>query len=97
MSSPILAFSLISENGGIKSSDNLQIHKIKKEVPLVYNELEDNEEETDFLPIFTFQAIDFFGLDSAVGEVLNSSYSDEQSTSLHIHLPLWLANKQIIQ
>ncbi len=97
MSSPIVAYSFTSDNGNVKSSDKLQIDKIKKEVPILYNELEDNEEETDFSPIFTFQAIDYFGLDSLLGEVSNNSHSNEQPISLNIHLPIWLANKHIIQ
>ncbi len=97
MSFSILAFSFTSENANVKSSDKLQIHKIKKEVPIVYNELEDNEEETDFSPIFTFQEIDYFGLVTALGEVSHNFHFYKQPTPLNIHLPIWLTNRHIIQ
>ena len=93
----MFAFSFTSQNVNTDSDHHLLFHKLKKEVPVVYNELEDNEEETDFLPIFTFHSFDFFSLDAVIGESSTVSLSEEQTNSLSDHLPLWLATRHIIQ
>ena len=97
LSSPIFAFNLSAKNHPTKFEQKLIFQSVKKDIPTLYDELEDSEEETDFISLYLFDSEDFFVVKSLFGEIPSDNYPKVQTTSLDIHLPLWLDFRHIIQ
>ena len=97
LSSPIFALNLSSKNHPTKSEQKLIFQSVKKDIPTLYDELEDSEEESDFISVYIFDSEDFFVVKSLHGEIPFDNYPKVQTNSLHVHLPLWLDVRHIIR
>ncbi len=95
--SPIFALNLSSKNLPTKCEQKLLFQSIKKDVPTLYDELEDSEEETDFIPLSIFEYEDYFVHKAFLGEIIPNPFPKVQTSKLNVHLPIWLDVRHIIQ
>ena len=96
LSAPIFAFSTTSEQHPKSSTSKLLFQNSKKEFVIAFSELEDDDEETDFEPIYALHSLEPFIQVNALGEVSSNLFFSDLSVS-NRHLPLWLSYQHIIQ